>query len=96
MLPADSLRGVSSSGECGGVWILTLFSFLPILKGAVYTSLVPITLLSYAVAQHIQGALSTRCSSACSFSAGGALRRNGLPDIAVVRRPTWATHWTFR
>lgn len=33
--PADSLRG-SSSGDCGGVWILTRFSFLPILKGAVY------------------------------------------------------------
>lgn len=32
--PADSLRG-TSSGDCGGVWILTLFSFLPILKGAV-------------------------------------------------------------
>ena len=32
-LPAESLRA-GSSGDCGGVWILTRFSFLPILNGA--------------------------------------------------------------
>ena len=85
--PAESRRGISS-GDCGGVWILTRFSFLPILKGATlspYQLFCPCPRLSgWRKGGSIQGVRSTFVSSAVSFTLPGALRRNGLPDILVA------------